>query len=271
MTQRDIQYDEGIENFKKTIPIKNQYYTVLLCLCGSAAIKVGFHHFELQAETIAIIPPNTLFSTDHSSSDLAVKQIYFHKNFLQKLFFKEEIIEELLLLNSNYPPFYELFSRFQFVEDRFIAIAREIESQQAYHLDVIRLILLEILYEYNRACEYCLLGFEKNMNRNYQVTYAFKKLVEEHFSTWKSLGIYASHLSISAKHLTEVVKEETGYTALQLIHDRLLLESQYLLKHTPHSIKECAAILGFDSASYFSRFFKSHLHMAPLDFRKRPE
>lgn len=265
----DIQYEEGTANFKQAIPTKNKYYTLLICLSGSAALKVGFHHFELQAETIAIIPPNTLFSTDYSSSDLAVKQIYFHKNFLQKLFLKEEIIEDLLLLNNNYPPFYELFDRFQLVEDRFRAIAREIQSKQAYHLDLIRLILLEILYEYNRACEYCLLGFEKNMNRNYQLTYAFKKLVDEHFSTWKSLGTYASHLSISAKHLTEVVKEETGHTALQLLHDRLLLESQYLLKHTSLSIKECAEILGFDSASYFSRFFKSHVHMAPLDFRKR--
>ena len=36
------------------------------------------------------------------------------------------------------------------------------------------------------------------------------------------------HIGISAKHLSEVIKEETGNTALQIIHERLLLESQYL-------------------------------------------
>ena len=113
-----------------------------------------------------------------------------------------------------------------------------------------------------------MLGFEKTMNRNYQLTYEFKKLVDENFSTWNSIGQYASHLGISAKHLTEVIKEETGNTALQIIHERILLESQYLLKHTTRSIKECADQLGFETASYFSRFFKRYLMISPNDYRK---
>lgn len=268
--EREVHYTTTSENLRGTTPIKNDLYTVVLCHSGSTSMKVGFHSFELEAKTIAIIPPNTLFSTAQPSDDLVVEQLYFSKNFLQKLFLKEEVIDELLLLNSDYPPRYELLERFDLVSDRFQAIKRELNTQYAYHLDLVRLILMEILYEYNRACEYCLLGFEKNMNRNYQLTYEFKKLVDVHFSTWKSLGTYASHLNISAKHLTEVVKEETGHTALQLIHERLLLESQYYLKHTTYSIKECASLLGFETASYFSRFFKSQMNSSPNEFRKRP-
>ncbi|MFD2555481.1 AraC family transcriptional regulator [Sphingobacterium tabacisoli] len=264
----EIKYTKDHANLSVDDPRKNDYYTILLCDSGSANIKIGFHEFELKPHGIAILSPNTIFSISRISSDLNVKQIFFTKPFLQKIFIKEDIVEELLLLNSNYPPFYELHNRFDIVLNRFLSLERELNTQYAYHLDIARLMVIEILYEYNRACEYCLLGFEKNMNRNYQLTYEFKKLVDERFSSWNTIGFYASHFGISAKHLTEVVKAETGHTALQIIHERLLLESQYLLKHTTLSIKECAHILGFESASYFSRFFKSHTSASPIAFRK---
>lgn len=269
MITQELKYYQGTENLKVNIPVKNDYYTVLICYKGFSSIIVGVHTFELSPNKIAIIPPDTVFSTMSFSNNLEVKQVFFTKTFLQKIFSKEEVIDELLLLNSNYPPVYELHERFQTVSDKFDSIKQEITSKQAYHLDIIRLILIEILYEYNRACEFCLLGFEKNMNRNYQLTYDFKKLVNQDFSTGNSIGEYASKLNISAKHLTEIIKEETGYTALQIIHERILLESQYLLKHTTKSIKECALILGFETASYFSRFFKSHMTISPNAYRKK--
>jgi len=269
MIEFEVKYHEGKENFRIDTPVKNDYYTVLISYTGSSSIKVGFHQFELSPNTIAIIPPDVIFSINSVSANLDIRQIFFVKTFLQKMFLKEGVIDELLLLNSNYPPIYQLNERFSIVADKFTSVKREIESQYAYHLDIVRLVLMEILYEYNRACEYCLLGFEKNMNRNYQLTYEFKRLVEQYFSTWSSIGQYASHLGISAKHLTEVVKEETGYTALQIIHGRILLESQYLLKHSTLSIKECSSVLGFETASYFSRFFKSHMTISPNDYRKK--
>jgi len=266
----EIRYSESTENLKISGPVKNDYYTILICDKGTASIKIGYHQFELVQNTIAILSPGVLSSTSHVSENLEVKQIFFTKPFLQKMFLKENIVEELLTLNSKYPPAYDLSDRARSVSNTFKKIQHELESKYAYYLDIIRLNITEILYEYNRACEFCLLGFDKNMNRNYQLTYEFKKLVEEYFLNWNSIGAYASHLGISAKHLTEVIKEETGSTALQIIHERLLLESQYLLKHTTISIKECAEVLGFDTASYFSRFFKTHTNRSPNDFRKNP-
>lgn len=269
MINQELKYNETIENLKTDTPVKNDYYTVIICCKGCISIKTGFHQFELSSQTIAIIAPDVIFSTNNISDDLTVKQISFTKTFLQKMFLKQGIIDELLLLNTNYPPMYALNERFDIVLDKFTAIKNEIDSQYAYHLDVVRLILMQILYEYNRACEFCLLGFEKNMNRNYQLTYEFKRLVDQYFSTWNSIGQYASKLGVSAKHLTEVVKEETGYTALQIIHERILLESQFLLKHTTISIKQCADELGFKTASYFSRFFKSHMTLSPIEYRRK--
>ena len=267
---QNIQLIAYRDNLQSVEAIKNSYYSILLCEKGTANIKIGLHQFKLKPNMIAILSPGIIFSINQITDDLEVMQINFTKNELQKMFLQEEIIEELLTLNSLYPPAYELYAKCDSVLEKFKQIKVELTSKGAYYLDIVRLKITEILYEYNRACEFCLLGFDKNMNRNYQVTYEFKKLVEIHFTTSNSIGMYASKLGISAKHLKEVIKEETGTTALQLIHERLLLESQYLLKHTTLSIKECAALLGFETSSYFSRFFKAQMACSPSDFRKNP-
>ena len=173
-----VKYSEETDNLRLASPIKNDYYTVLICSEGNAKIKIGFHHFEITSGTITILPPDVLISTQNVSDNFKVKQVLFTKVFLQKIILKEGIIDELLLLNTKYPPMYELNESYTSVKEKFVQIKRELNSKYAYHLDIIRLIIMEILYEYNRACEYCLLGFEKTMNRNYQLTYEFKKLVD---------------------------------------------------------------------------------------------
>lgn len=269
MREYEIIYTRELAHLLTSSPQKNRYYTILLCLAGSLVLKVGYHSFTLESGMISIIPADTMYTTEEPSPDLTVLQLSFSKSFLQKMFFKDDIVDELLDLNVNYPPVFTLLDDdFGFLQTRFEHIGRELERKAAYHLDIVRLVLTEILYGYNRACEYCLLGFQKNMNRNYQLTYQFRRLVDTHFLEWRTLTSYAEQLGITAKHLTEVVKEETGQTALQVLHERLLRESQYLLKHSNHSVKECGYLLGFDDPSYFNRFFKSHLGISPNNYRE---
>ncbi|SDJ78744.1 helix-turn-helix domain-containing protein [Chryseobacterium jejuense] len=266
----EILYTQDTSYFLAEVPQKNNYYIILLCLKGNILIKIGHHSFELGPNMISILSPGKIFSTEKPTADLEVIQLHFEQSFLNKSFVREEIVNQLLELNADYPPVYFLEDSFSRVQEKFKSVGNELMMQSAYHLDVVRLITMEILYEYNRACEFCLLGFKKNMNRNYQLTYEFKKLVDKHFTDWKAVADYSSFLGISAKHLAEVVRVETGNTALQIIHERLLLESQYLLKHTTHSIKECAYKLGFGSPSYFTRFFKNNTGLNPNTYRCQP-
>lgn len=265
----EIIFSNSTDGLLFSSPQKNDYYTVILCLTGAVSIKIEYHSFDLKPRMISILSPDTVFSCENADS-LKILSLCFHRSFLHKIFIKEEITDGLLELNPNYPPVYPLEDSFDRVSEKFRLIERELTSKHAYHLDLARLVTLEILYEYNRACEFCLLGFEKNMNRGYQIAYEFKKLIGKHFREWKSVGDYSSVLGISAKHLTEVIKEETGHTALQVIHERLLLESRYLLKHTSYSVKECAYELGFESPSYFTRFFKNNTGVSPNQYRCIP-
>jgi AraC-like DNA-binding protein len=98
---------------------------------------------------------------------------------------------------------------------------------------------------------------------------SFQKKINESFREFKEVGDYASQLNISAGHLSEVIKLQSGKPAIKHIHERLVLEARRLLFHTNYSLKEIAFDLGFSDASYFNRFFKRETEQTPLEYRAK--
>lgn len=96
---------------------------------------------------------------------------------------------------------------------------------------------------------------------------AYQAKVEEYFREQHEVGAYAALLHISAGHLSEVVKAQSGKPAIKHLHDRLVLEAKRLLLYTPLSLKELAFDLGFSEASYFNRFFKRETGVTPAEYR----
>jgi len=92
--------------------------------------------------------------------------------------------------------------------------------------------------------------------------------IEASYTELHEVAAYADILNISAGHLSEVVKQQSGKPAIVHIHDRLILEAKRLLFHTEHSIKEIAYQLGFEDASYFNRFFKRLTTNTPVAYRQ---
>lgn len=78
----------------------------------------------------------------------------------------------------------------------------------------------------------------------------------------------AEKLFISSRYLTDLLKQETGKTALELIHLSLISQAKNLLRSADQGIAEIAYFLGFENSSYFTRLFKKHVGMKPLEFRK---
>ncbi|WP_088445396.1 helix-turn-helix transcriptional regulator [Flavobacterium oreochromis] len=57
-------------------------------------------------------------------------------------------------------------------------------------------------------------------------------------------------------------------TPLQIIQERIILESQRLLLHSELNVTQIGYRLGFEDPSYFVKFFKKHANMSPSEFRK---
>ena len=96
---------------------------------------------------------------------------------------------------------------------------------------------------------------------------SYQAKIEDCFRELHEVGAYAALLHISARHMSEVVKAQSGRPASKHLHERLVLEAKRLLLYSAHSLKEIAFELGFSEASYFNRFFKREAGVTPADYR----
>lgn len=95
----------------------------------------------------------------------------------------------------------------------------------------------------------------------------FTALVEAHFREQPSVEQLAHRVGISVAHLNSTCRELAEQSALQIIHQRLLLEAKRNLIYTSMSISQLADSLGFVDPAYFSRFFRRMSGMSPKAFR----
>jgi AraC family transcriptional activator of pobA len=84
-----------------------------------------------------------------------------------------------------------------------------------------------------------------------------------------TVSVLASQLSISPRYLSDMLKQETGKTAIDLIHIYLVNEAKNRLTGHDQNISEIAYELGFENLPYFSRLFKKETGVSPNQFKKR--
>ena len=95
----------------------------------------------------------------------------------------------------------------------------------------------------------------------------FRALAERHFREHRGLPFYAQALGVTPDHLSRSCRNATRQSALQLLHERLMLEARRLLAYTPMSVLEVAAAIGYQDPAYFSKFFARATGHSPSQYR----
>ena len=107
----------------------------------------------------------------------------------------------------------------------------------------------------------------KGSNRQDDIYAAFLDAVGNNYKKERELGFYANQLCITAKHLSYVVKEVSGRTALDIIEDYVITEVKALLLSTNMTIQQISDYLNFPSQSVFGKYFKRLTGMSPKAYR----
>ncbi len=97
----------------------------------------------------------------------------------------------------------------------------------------------------------------------------FRTLVDQHHKSHWALSKYANAMGITPSHLNTVCRKISNKSALEAVHERLLLAARRNLVYTEKTIAGVSHSLGFADPSYFTRFFKKHTGLAPGQFRRQ--
>lgn len=82
---------------------------------------------------------------------------------------------------------------------------------------------------------------------------------------------YAKALNVNPSYLSACIREVSGQSAKKHLNEQLLIIAKCQLVHTQQSIANISFRLGFESPSYFTRFFKKQVGITPVAFREHQQ
>ena len=97
----------------------------------------------------------------------------------------------------------------------------------------------------------------------------FCQMIEAEYCTQHAVSWYADRIGISPAHLNALCRQASRQSALELIHQRLLLEARRRLAYSTRTVSAVSYELGFADPAYFTRFFKQRAGLSPKAFRAR--
>ena len=106
------------------------------------------------------------------------------------------------------------------------------------------------------------------LSRKEELFEQFLQLLFEHCKEQHVVTFYAERLFITPQYLSLILKELTGKSANKWIDDALIVEAKILLKAPQATVQQVADILHFSDQSTFGKFFKKHMGISPMEYRK---
>ena len=131
---------------------------------------------------------------------------------------------------------------------------------------------IELLLNY---CErFCDRQFITRENINLEVITRFEKLLHDYFQSdhsqkygLPSVSYFAHQLNLSANYFGDLVKKETGKSALDHIQMKLIDIAKDRIFDTESTISQIAYDLGFKYPQHFNRMFKKNTGHTPNEYR----
>jgi AraC family transcriptional regulator, transcriptional activator of pobA len=257
--------DEGTISYKP--PFRKGFYFIgLVTNAGKTEITYDNTSVTDLNSFLVFQSPNLVYSFLRDSSARGYL-IYFKPECFS--FFKPEFEKEFPFFNILHTNFFKLnANKFKEFEIPFKEVITTYESVKDNINRVASLKLLTLLYQLNEfttAANQWEQGFVAPQQILLQ---KFIQLVNNYYIEKRTVEEYASLLFVTPNHLSHTIKTVSNKNALSFINERLMTEAKSLIKHTALDIAEITYQLNFTDPANFGKFFKKHVGVTPLEFRK---
>ena len=253
-------------------PYQRRGYYKISLLKGNCILQYADKSIEIKKQALVFTNPLVPYGWKQNQDTPTGFSCIFDQKFFQVF---GELNHYAVFQNKGIPVFELLNEQFEKAAYLYKRMLEEIDSDYIYKYDLLRALVFELLH-------FALKMYPDNNLNGQSITAGkrisarFLELLERQFPiddirqnlTLRSATDYAEHLNVHVNYLNRAVKDVTGQTTTQLITQRVLQEAKMLLKNTAWNVSEVAYALGFSEPAHFNNFFRKHLQLNPLKFRK---
>lgn len=248
-------------------PLRNLHYEFLFLRSGSGSRTDGLNRYDIGPGRVYLTAPGQIVSSEGCSPDATGFYCFFYGDVVLTALQNARFLDELPFFQVGNSPLVHLTTEvLPILENLLTQLEAEFLNPGPEH-SALTSALFQAILVYLRRCHASEIN-PATPNSAATLTVRFKNALAQQVLTLRSVSEYADQLAVTPNHLNRCVRATTGRTASDLITDMLILEAKVRLRQTSLSVAEIAAQLGFDDGSYFSRVFRKHVGVPPLDYRQ---
>ena len=235
---------------------------------GSADLKINMRDYHIEAPAVLLVLNDQIYQSAGHSEDLRSKVILMSRSFSDSLFansgeilpLKSSIMKNPVMKIENEENVFGQF--FQLLQNIAASPRQEFKIESARHLT------LSMFYGYSHL-KHEVNEVKSTNSRQEEIFTKFTELLERHHKKEREIAFYADKMCMTSKHLSQVIKDYTGKTALGIIEEYVISEAKSMLLSTTMSIQQISDELNFPSQSVFGKYFKRVAGISPSEYRNR--
>lgn len=240
-----------------------------LCLDGELHLEIDAIDHKIESQDAFVI------SISHTLSNLRYTKNTHCLMLLGTRSFFHEVVKEMIdvskfFMYTNSAPIRQFSSLEQemFSNTFNILTKRAGKLNRKYGLPFAVSVVRAFCYDYFNTNVDLEMQSTPTCTKGEKVFNEFVNLVEKNFRSQRRVGWYAKQIGISSKYLSELVKTVSRETPNSWIDKYVVMELRVLLHNPNLNVKEITEIMNFPNQSFLGKYFKEHVGMSPLAYRK---
>jgi AraC family transcriptional regulator, transcriptional activator of pobA len=249
------------------------FYVVFLKEIKCGDLKYGISTYDYEEGTLVFLAPGQVIGSDgedyYQPQGLA---LVFHPDFIHGSSLGRHMNDYSFFSYTTSEALHLSDREKQIILDCFSKIRFELEYGVDKHSK--RLIVTNIELFLNYCVRFYDRQFITRDNANKGILEKFETLLNDFFASDKpqevglpSVSYCAGELNLSANYFGDLIKKESGKTANEYIHLKLIDAAKAKIFDPNKSVSEIAYELGFKYPQHFTRLFKQHVGVTPQEFR----
>ena len=224
---------------------------LLMFLSGEVDVHLNLEQYHYERGTVVLSTPDMIVEFEHIGRDAMICGIGI----------KEAIqIAETIVLKASDTDFELLL--------RMLYLLWDVASQSPFRreavLPIVRAMIADVQYLKQEAGN---TAGDTAISRSQELFRQFKTLVSRHCEQERNIPFYAELMRISPHHLSAVISQASGHSAMYWINRATLLRAKLLLRTDDLLTYEIAERLHFANPPAFNAFFKRETGLTPKEYR----